>query len=425
MKAKRINIWWIRRDIRLIDNAVLNKAAQEDGEIVPVYILDPSMFSGKGQEKKLSFIFRQLWDLNRRLSTFGTAIMVFHGKGSDVFRWLKSQFSQAKIFTSLELGYVGQEMLKEAKKYFQTETVFEGYLLNFDRVRSKEGKVFRTFFHFKNAAYKWIEKMVWKEEENLQFKWYSLSTPSLYRIDGYRIEKLDFSLESLGLPEIQLYHEGAIRSPEELLKRFEMVLPSYNKLRDFPAKNATSLLSVHLRYGTICVREVLKWALGKSNSTKFIDEILWREFFSYLLYHYPESEFQDLRRNYERIWIKPSREDLTKLESAQFGIPIIDAGLNQLYLEGFVHNRVRMIIASYLTKDLQWDWRIGERLFAQHLIDYDPALNVGNWQWNAGVGVDPKSMYRRFNPFLQAEKFDHEGEYINRYLKAGPVGYQS
>lgn len=403
--------------MRIEDNRVLIHAAEDGNAVFPFYLFDPSEFTGEGQEKKVNFIFRQLVNLNRELAKFGTAITICYGKAKDVFGWLKTQFPEAKVFTCVELGHSACQAVKEAEKFLPVVEVSEGYLLSFDKIRSKKGKILTTFFHFKNAAYKELEKLEAIYQEKPKVEWLSVSMPCVYKIGEEKAEKLDFSLSSLGFEEIELVHEGAVKSAEELLERFEKILPEYEKLRDFPAVNGTSLLSAHLRYGTISIRKVFRWVMNRPNSAKFIDELLWREFFSYLFYHFPESEFQDLRKDYNRRWLKPSAEDWKRVLNAQIGIPIIDAGLKQLYLEGFVHNRVRMIIASYFTKDFGWDWRIGERLFAQHLIDYDPALNVGNWQWNAGVGVDPRSKYRRFNPFLQAEKFDPENHYISKYLE--------
>ncbi len=416
------NIWWIRKDIRLQDNQVLIRAAEDGNPVFPFYLFDPSEFIGGGQKKKVNFIFQQLANLNNQLANFGTALTVCYGKARDVFAWLKTQFTNARIFTSVQLGHFARQTIQEAEKFFCVEKVLEGYLLNFDKIRSKSGTILATYFHFKNAAYKELEKFYVIPVEVPKINWFNVSRACVYKIGPQRIEKLDFSLDSLGFEVIELVHEGAVRSAEELLERFEKVLPDYQRLRDFPAANGTSLLSAHLCYGTISIRKVFKWAADQLNSAKFLEELLWREFFSYLLYHFPESEFQDFRKDYNTKWLKPSYEDWKKVLNARIGIPIVDAGLKQLYLEGFVHNRIRMIIASYFTKDLGWDWRFGERLFAEHLIDYDPALNVGNWQWNAGVGVDPRSKYRRFNPQLQAQKFDPEGYYVSRYLERSDPG---
>ncbi len=415
------NIWWITRDIRLEDNKVLQTASRDQRPVLPVYILNPNLYFGEGQRKKLTFIFHQLENLNRQLSYYGTSLTICLGQTSDIVKWLKTLYPDAKVFTCVDFGNSARKSLQQVMKVFQVKVIMDSYLTDFEQIRSKQGKIFTIYSYFRNAAYKHIETHLERAESKEIPEWAKQLSPRVFKIEKQKVEEVEFSCQALGFEKVKLLHEGAIKSPDELLARFETILPQYSWLRNFPAKNGTSLLSAHLRYGTISVRKVVRWALGKPGCEKFIDEILWREFFSYLFYHFPAIETQGFREDRTKTWVKPSPREFEKVKNGQTGVPIIDAGLNQLFKEGFVHNRVRMIIASYLTKELGWDWRIGERLFAEHLIDYDPALNVGNWQWNAGVGVDPRSKYRRFNPFLQAKKFDADGEYISKYLKRGEI----
>lgn len=257
-----------------------------------------------------------------------------------------------------------------------------------------------TVYHVYSAfAKKWRSKL-----NNFYLKSYPVSK---YLNNLHKIQPLpDLSLDDIG------FKPSSIIIPSKKIDG--SLIESYHLNRDFPALEKTSLMGIHLRFGTVSIRELAY--LGLQLNSTWLSELIWRDFFMYLLYHHPETETRCFKVDYENIVWENDPKKIKAWKEGNTGIPIVDAGMRQLNQTGYMHNRVRMIVASFLCKNLKVDWRIGERYFALKLLDYDLSANVGNWQWVAGCGCDAAPYFRVFNPYLQAEKFDPDQAYIKKYV---------
>lgn len=419
MQKQKINIWWARKDLRIDDNMSLFFCSQQKLPLLPIYIFEKEQIKKLGKNnKRINFIFQRVLKLKELLQTRGADLAVFYGNPGDVFHFLIINYRINDVYASVE-DYTEYSIKrdKELSKAVNLKILNDRFIFEPDKILSQKGTPYKIFTHFKNAVYPHLDMHLDRFDmqtnpSKADFPYYKW----LIKIDKGTMESLPLDLNSINFVSQNLHFEGALKEPIELLKRFESLIDDYSEKRDFPVLNHTSLLSAHLSIGSIGVREIIRFFKGNKNIEKFTTELLWREFFQYILFHFPYSETENLNKNYRIKWLEPSESLCNRITTGNTGIPLIDAGIRQLIKEGFMHNRVRMIMASYLTKDLKIDWRWGEKFFAEHLIDYEPASNIGNWQWNAGVGADPRGFYRKFNPQLQAKKFDPQNIYIARYL---------
>lgn len=396
---EKINIFWFRRDLRLEDNHAFFKALSSCEKVLPIFIFDSDilhLLSNK-EDRRVDFIHQALMDMNERLPE-GKKIHFFLGKPLEIYQQLVNKYNINKVFCNedYEPYAIGRDL--EVQKFLESKNIhFESFkdqvIFHKDEVLKADGKPYTVYTPYSK---------MWKEK----FKpAYLVSYPSeeyTENIAKISVEK-NLTLEDLGF----------IKTPISFSKPTVIVPDGYATLRDFPSHDATTKLSIHLRFGTISVRKALR---ETEVFGKFWSEVIWREFFMSILYHFPRVQNHAFKEIYGNFAWKNKEEDFQKWCHGRTGYPIVDAGMRELNTTGYMHNRVRMITASFLIKHLQIDWRWGEAYFAEKLLDFDLALNNGNWQWVAGTGVDASPSFRVFNPYLQQEKFDKNLQYIKKWV---------
>ncbi|RXK62805.1 deoxyribodipyrimidine photo-lyase [Lacibacter luteus] len=404
MAKQTVHICWFRRDLRLHDNAALYYALKEGIPVVPVFIFDRSILDQleDKQDRRVEFIHNAVEAMQQQLQEMGSSMEVFYGFPADVFRKLAEKYNIEKVFTNHDYEPYAkqrdaaiQQQLNAAGISFHTykdQVIFEK-----DEVLKDDGKPYTVFTPYSR---KWKAKL-----NDFYLKSYPVEKyrENFYRQQAQVIPSLtEMGFEAIGIP----FPSSATR--KEIIKQ-------YKEQRDFPAIEGTSRLSVHLRFGTISIRELAKQALALSEG--FLNELIWRDFYHMILWHFSHvGEDKAFKKEYDFIQWRHDENDFHKWCNGQTGYPIVDAGMRELNATGFMHNRVRMIVASFLTKHLLIDWRWGEAYFAKKLLDFDLAANNGGWQWAAGSGCDAAPYFRIFNPYLQTQKFDPKLEYIRKWV---------
>jgi len=400
---KPITIFWFRRDLRLNDNTALFEALQGKYPVLPLFIFDENIL-GKLEDKadpRITFIYNQLIEIDRELYSQKSGLLIEKGDPVDIFRKLLKEYEIKAVFTNRDYEpYATQrdkkieKLLSEQKISFQTykdQVIFEK-----DEIRKDDGDPYIVYTPYKN---KWLDtfqdshaarKSGEKHFKNL-YQGKIKAFPELSDI-GFRRSEIDFPPKSINMDVIKDYH----------------------KTRNFPAQDGTSRLGVHLRFGTISIRDLVS-QVNSVNQT-FLSELIWREFFMMILFHFPETTDKAFRKEYDKIPWRDADKDFQRWCQGKTGFPMIDAGMRELNATGYMHNRVRMITANFLTKLLLIDWRKGEHYFAEKLLDYEQSSNVGNWQWSAGSGCDAAPYFRIFNPETQIKKFDPDLKYIKKWI---------
>jgi deoxyribodipyrimidine photo-lyase len=402
--AKRLidastTVFWFRRDLRLQDNAGLYYALRENSAVIPIFIFDTRILNQLDDkaDRRVDFIHQSLQNLQQQLRQLETSLVVFHGDPVEIF----NQLNPKAVYTNHDYEpYARQrdEVIKElveakgvAFRTFKDQVIFEK-----DEVLKDDGKPYTVFTPYSK-------------------KWKSLVTPfyiKSYPTGAYyaHFKKTD-GIPLPRLPEMGFQATNA-QFPERIVK--QSIIELYDKQRNFPAVEGTTRLSVHLRFGTVSIRTLIQIAQEKSEG--WLNELIWRDFYHMILWHFPRVETHAFKPSYDTIaWIN-NEGDYGKWCEGRTGYPIVDAGMRELNATGFMHNRVRMIVASFLTKHLLIDWRWGEAYFAKKLLDFDLAANNGGWQWAAGSGCDAAPYFRVFNPTLQADKFDPQRDYIKKWV---------
>ena len=403
-KSTPISVFWFRRDLRVEDNAGLYHALKSDNPVLPLFIFDKEILD-KLEDKddaRVTFIYKSIEALNKECHKHHSSLLVIYGDAESAWRKLIKEYTIAAVYTNhdYEPAYANdrdsniKELLAGHNISFKTykdQVIFEK-----DEVVKDDGKPYTDYTHYKN-------------------KWHQKLKP--FYLKAYPSEKYLKNLYGFKAPAIPTLKEmGFIKSeidyPE---KEYDNVIADYAKNRDFPAIRGTSHVGVHLRFGTISIRQCARDA-NKAHEKTWLNELIWREFYMMILYHFPQTMDHAFRPEYDRIhWIN-NEEQFEAWCKGQTGFPLVDAGMRELNATGYMHNRVRMVVASFLSKDLLIDWRWGERYFARKLLDYEMASNVGGWQWAAGSGTDAAPYFRIFNPDAQLKKFDPKLEYIKKWV---------
>ncbi|MEN9951815.1 MAG: hypothetical protein RLZZ520_83 [Bacteroidota bacterium] len=404
MNKPEVNIFWFRRDLRLQDNVGLFHALTSGTPILPIFIFDTQIIDKlqKPEDLRVQFIHQTLTDIDFQLKQIGSGLTVFYGTPVQSFSELKRSYKITTVFTNHDYEPYAikrdkqiQEMLGEEGVLFQTykdQVVFEQ-----KEVTKDDGLPYTVFTPYSR---KWKARLA----EN-PIKSFSSET-QLNHLFKYNPPALP-TMESMGFVK-QDWDYPSTKVTDDIIK-------NYAAQRDFPAINGTSRLGVHLRFGTISVRQLVLNSANKSET--YLNELIWRDFYHQILYNFPHvGEGRSFRKEYDQIQWRDSEADFEKWCKGETGYPIVDAGMRELAATGYMHNRVRMITASFLTKHLFIDWRWGEAWFASKLLDFDLAANNGGWQWAAGSGCDAAPYFRIFNPALQTEKFDKKAAYINKWV---------
>ncbi|MNK07854.1 Deoxyribodipyrimidine photo-lyase [compost metagenome] len=398
-------IFWFRRDLRLFDNAGLFHSLKEHSAVLPLFIFDTEIL-GKlddPNDLRVNFIHQTVTTLKEELQQKGCDLLVRYGKPIDVFKQLFEDFEIEAVYTNHDEE--PQALLRDQKVCQLTETrgaVFKSFkdhsLFERDEILTDSGKPYTVYTPYKNKVLSKLNKF------------YLKSYPiDLYEGSYAKIKKKEkmMSLKDIGFQTAD-FDFPAIELSAKMLK-------NYSQTRDFPAnEKGTSHLGLHLRFGTVSVRELARE--GRKYSPVWLSELIWRDFFKQILWHYPEVVSKSFRPAYDKIAWRKSKKDFERWSQGMTGYPLVDAGMRELNATGYMHNRVRMVTASFLCKHLLIHWYEGERYFAKKLLDYDLSANNGNWQWAAGSGCDAAPYFRIFNPETQAEKFDPDMKYIKKWV---------
>lgn len=404
MEAPTIVIFWMRRDLRLEDNAGLYHALKSSHPVVPLFIYDRLILDrlDNKADRRVDFIHRALVNIKNSLQDLNAAIEIHYGSPRDVFGSLLRKYTLAGVYTNHDYEPYALERDGGIKTLLAENSVpFYSYkdqvIFEKNEVVKDNGKPYSIFTPYSR---KWKEKLS---------DFYLKSYPTLSLSEGlFRQPPCPFlSLEEIGFQKTNLV-EPPMQVDKEIIKLYE-------KQRDLPGKQGTSRLGVHLRFGTVSIRQLA--ATTKDVSSTYLNELIWRDFYQCILWQYPHiGKGFSFKPAYDHIAWRNNEDEFERWCSGQTGYPIVDAGMRELNETGFMHNRVRMITASFLCKHLLIDWRWGEAYFAQTLLDFDLASNNGGWQWAAGSGCDAAPYFRIFNPYLQMKKFDGAFSYINRWV---------
>ncbi len=399
---QKIIIFWFRRDLRLEDNHGLYQALSVGIPVVPIFIFDENIIQTLPEyDARISFIYKQLSNIQSRLAKLNSSLILFKGKPLDAFQYLINKYNVVAVYTNhdyepyaIQRDTCVSNLLKSKSiefKTFKDQVIYEK-----NEILNSVGYPYTVFTPYSK---KWREKF--SQEQLISYP----SDKLLNKI--YKTTNLSFPT----LKDIGFNCSSIVVSSNKIDGN---IIKNYHKTRDIPSINGTSKLSVHLRFGTISIRKLVKIA-NEFNQT-FLNELIWREFFMMILYHFPQVVNHSFRPEYDNIKWLNNEQDFEKWCKGETGYPIVDAGMRELNTTGFMHNRVRMIVASFLTKHLLIDWRWGESYFAQKLLDYELSSNNGNWQWAAGTGCDAAPYFRIFNPYEQTKRFDPELKYITQWL---------
>lgn len=400
---REVAIFWFRRDLRLDDNAGLYHALKSGVPVLPLFIFDTEILDKLEDktDRRVQFIHQEITTLQKQLRELGSDLIVEHGSPIEVWKKLLDRYSIKAVYTNHDYeSYPAQrdkqvaEMLREKGISFKTYkdiVVFER-----DEVVKDDGTPYTVFTPYSKK---------WKAKLN-DFYCRSYPTEKYFGNFWQGFIGTAPTLSEIGFKATDFVF------PEKVVKN--EVVKHYTENRDFPGINGTSKLGLHLRFGTLSIRKLLNYARQRNET--FVNELIWRDFYHQILWHFPYVEHSAFKKDYDQIeWVN-NEEHFEKWCNGQTGIPLVDAGMRELNETGYMHNRVRMVVASFLTKNLLIDWRWGEAYFAKKLLDFDLAANNGGWQWAAGSGTDAAPYFRVFNPVAQAERFDPDGVYIRKWV---------
>ena len=405
MSTKKVTIFWFRRDLRLDDNVGFLEALKGDYPVLPIFIFDKEILDKLPEDDaRVTFIYNELQKMRDTLQAeHDSSLAMFYSTPEQVFKELIADYDVQAVITNrdyepyaLERDKKIASLLEENDISFTTfkdQVIFEK-----DEIVKGDGDPYVVYTPFKN---KW--KATFDEDKDLNIH--------------YTSQYLDNLIDHSRLPNVTLADMGFKKSSIEVpdYDVTPTLIENYEDTRNFPAQDGTARLGPHLRFGTVSVRKMVKKAIAQTNEV-FWSELIWREFFMQILYHFPHTKDKAFRSKYDRIDWRNNEEEFEKWKNGQTGYALVDAGMRELNATGYMHNRVRMLTASFLCKHLLIDWRWGETYFAEKLLDYDMSSNVGNWQWAAGSGVDAAPYFRIFNPMTQVDKFDKQKEYINKWV---------
>lgn len=400
---KSVNIFWFRRDLRLDDNHGLYHALNGKLPVLPIFIFDTDILELLPKDDaRVTFIYETLQSIRKTLLQHNSSLAIFYGKPIDIYKQLIERYTIESVYTNHDYEpyalkrdkEIGQ-FLKEQNIAFQTfkdQVIFEK-----NDVTKSDGLPYLVYTPYMKA---------WKAKFNSKM------------VETFPSESLfDNFIKTSELPNLSLSDIGFQVSNQKVTpyKVNSELIQNYEATRNFPAQDATSKLGPHLRFGTVSIRKMVAKAIAETNEV-FWQELIWREFFMQILWHFPHTVTQSFKPQYDRIEWRNNETEFQLWCEGKTGYPLVDAGMRELNTTGFMHNRVRMLVGSFLCKHLLIDWRWGEAYFAEKLHDYEMASNIGNWQWVAGCGVDAAPYFRIFNPTTQIEKFDKDLKYIQKWV---------
>jgi deoxyribodipyrimidine photo-lyase len=407
MIKQEVTLFWFRRDLRLEDNVGLFHALQSQYPVIPLFIFDQAILDSLPKnDARVGFIYASLSKINEQLQEVESSLLIKKGKTPQVWEALIQEFNVKEVFFNKDYepyaikrdfaisGFLNSHNINAFS--FKDQVIFEE-----KEITKADGLPYTVYTPFKN---KWLEK------------YQSIAPVQEYdatdKFSNFHRNNFVFpSLNQIG------FEVSAIKVIPHNLKN----VATYHETRDFPALNTTTYLSPHLRFGTVSIRKLVNWGVKKNQV--FLSELIWREFFMQILFSFPKVVTNNFKSAYDGIEWRNNEDDFKRWCSGTTGYPMVDAGMRELNATGYMHNRVRMVVASFLCKHLLINWQWGEAYFAQKLLDYELASNVGNWQWAAGTGCDAAPYFRVFNPEIQLQKFDQKGIYIRKWITEFDLGY--
>jgi deoxyribodipyrimidine photo-lyase len=397
-------IFWFRRDLRLTDNAALYHALKSGLPVLPIFIFDKDILQALDDkaDKRVNFIHQTIDNLKKKIEQLGSSLLVSYGKPQEFFKELLQKYPNiAAVYTNHDYEPYAKQRDEEianllSSKNIALHTFKDQAIFEKDEVLKDDGKPYTIFTPYSRK---------WKAKLN---DFYLKAYPTEKYFDKF-LQTSSFeniTLETMGFQKID-FDFPTTDVADELLQK-------YSEKRDFPAIRGTSRLSVHLRFGTVSIRELAR--RGHTLSESWLNELIWRDFYMMILWHFPSVVTDSFKKIYDNIQWRNNEKEFQAWCEGKTGYPIVDAGMRELNQTGFMHNRVRMITASFLVKHLLIDWRWGEAYFAEKLLDFDLSANNGSWQWAASCGCDAVPYFRIFNPMTQAQKFDKELQYIKKWI---------
>lgn len=415
MEMSKINVFWFRRDLRLEDNAGLYHALRSGRPVLPVFIFDKNILDDLEEKKdaRVEFLHQEISRLAGELAALGSGMLVKYGDPETVWKTLTGTYNISDVFTNHDFEPYAKKRDESVQKLlagfgigfhtFKDHVIFEK-----NEVVKDDGTPYTVFTPYSR---KWLTRLYSRMVSNGnggEVSFYLKSYPCEKYLDNFlKTNPFDIpSLSDMG------FEPGGIPFPPKSVT--QVLVKNYGQTRDFPAMEGTSRLGIHFRFGTISIREKARKAL--TLSPVYLNELIWRDFYAMILWHFPHVVGSPFRKEYVLIEWRNSQEEFLRWCEGRTGYPIVDAGMRELNATGYMHNRVRMITASFLTKHLLIDWRWGEAYFAKKLLDFDLASNNGGWQWAAGCGTDAAPYFRIFNPESQTEKFDKDLKYVKKWV---------
>ena len=398
-----ISIFWHRRDLRIHDNAALFKALKNGGQVQPIFVFDETILSKLPRDdQRVFFIHQEIERLKGEYKILGADLQVFYSNPITLIPELAEKLQATSVYTNRDYEPYALERDQKIFEVLQKKNI--EFIGAKDHVIFEKAEVLKgdgtPYTIFTPYSRKWKEKLTELD----------LSSFEVGKYVGNLMQSNATPL--ISLEEMAFENEKKIEFPTRIFP--EKIIYSYSETRDIPSILGTSRLSLHLRFGTISVRELARLAV-KSNET-YLNELIWRDFYQMIIFHFPHSAKAAFRSKYDKINWERNEEHFNAWCAGKTGYPLVDAGMRELNATGFMHNRVRMVVASFLTKHLLLDWRLGEGYFAEKLLDFELASNVGGWQWAAGCGCDAAPYFRVFNPTSQQEKFDKKFTYILKWV---------
>ena len=407
---EEVNIFWFRRDLRLYDNSGLSAATHSKIKVIPIFIFDTSITDKlPNNDRRINFIFDNLVKIDLELKNkFNSSINVFKGEPEEIFKELIRNYKINSVFTNndyepyaISRDKLIKDLLENNQikfKSFKDQVIFEK-----NEVVKDDGNPYVVYTPYMR---KWKarlnEDLSELNEKEVFNNFYNSPVSALKKLNEYGFIENDKKIEAFKLNSD--------------------IVTKYAETRNFPSINSTSKIGPYLRFGTVSVRKIVSGLLKFKDQT-FLNELIWREFFMQILFHFPHTAEKSFKSKYDKIiWLNDPKS-FEAWKNGETGFPLVDAGMKELNNTGFMHNRVRMITASFLCKHLLIDWRLGEKYFALKLNDYEMASNVGNWQWASGSGVDAAPYFRIFHPHTQIIKFDKNREYINKWVDTDSKSY--
>ena len=403
--STEIAVFWFRRDLRIEDNVGLYFALSENKNVLPIFIFDPEILEQLPKnDARVQFIYETLSALNSVLHKQGKAISIYHDLPLNVFKQLSQTHKITSIYTNHDYEPYALARDKEISDFLNSKKIsFKTYkdqvIFEKGEITKADGNPYLVYTPYKNK---------WKEVFRTQKLEFYPSEAYLENIADAN-KNTNISLNDLGFAATSIKVLPYTATPS--------LIEGYEDTRNFPAiEKGTSKLGPHLRFGTASVRKMVKKAIAQKNEV-FWSELIWREFFMQILWHFPHTQFKAFKPKYDAIQWRNNETEFELWKHGKTGYPLVDAGMRELNETGYMHNRVRMLVGSFLCKHLLIDWRWGEAYFAEKLLDYEMSSNIGNWQWVAGTGVDAAPYFRIFNPTTQIQKFDKQHQYINHWVK--------